>query len=174
MSVQGAKIDDFLFHFCSPGIQQNWQKNTLKEGCRESLKTLYRPENALSQSVPSKDISLFYIYGFYLVTWSSNLILPRFWSFSFGLKNPLDSPATKSNMCWRSVPGWWGCCLQFYCEEKGHVEEEFMKERRVTLSWPKLLHNPVVFTAVMFTSGSKVLHAVGYVLTLFAHIAYKD
>ena len=49
-----------------------------------------------------------------------------------------------------------------------------MKERRVTLSWPKLLHNPVVFTAVMFTSGSKVLHAVGYVLTLFAHIAYKD
>ena len=56
MSVQGAKIDDFFFFFlfCSPGIQQNWQKNMLKEGCWESLKTFFRSENALSQSVPSK------------------------------------------------------------------------------------------------------------------------
>ena len=81
-----------------------------------------------------KDISLFHIYGFYFVTWSSNLIPPRFWSLSFGLENLLASYSTKSNMCWRSVPGWWGCCLQFYCEEKDHVKEELMKERRVTMS----------------------------------------
>ena len=64
MDIQGAKIDDF--YFCSPGIQWNWQKNMLKEGCRESLKMLFRSENALSQSVPSKDISLFYISVFLL------------------------------------------------------------------------------------------------------------
>ena len=150
----------FFFIF-SPGIQQNWQKNMLKEVCWESLKTLFRSENALSQSVPSKDISLFYIYGFYFVTWSSNLIPPRFWPLSFGLENPLDSPSTKCNLCSRQVPGQWGCCLRFYCEEKGHVKEELMKERRVTMSLSKLLHNTVDFTAVMFASGSKVLHAVG-------------
>ena len=158
MDVQGAKIDDF--YFCSPGIQWNWQKNMLKEGCWESLKMLFHSENALSQSVPSKDISLFFMF-FYFVTWSSNLIPPRFWSLSFGLENLLASYSTKSNMCWRSVPGWWGCCLQFYCEEKDHVKEELMKERRVTMSWSKLLHNPVVFTAVMFAYGTKVLHATG-------------
>ena len=54
MSVQGAKIDDFLFHFCSPGIQRNRQKDTLKEGCQERLKTLFHSENVLSQSVASK------------------------------------------------------------------------------------------------------------------------
>ena len=36
-----------------------------------------------------------------------------------------------------------------------------MKERRVTMSLSKLLLNTVDFTAVMFASGSKVLHAVG-------------
>ena len=107
-----------------------------------------------------KDISLFHIYGFYFVTWSSNLIPPRFWSLSFGLENLLDSYSTKSNLCW-SVPGWWGCCLQFYCEEKSDVKEELMKDRRVTMSWSKLLHNPVDFTAVMFAYGTKVLHATG-------------
>ena len=62
MDAQGPKIDDF--YFCSPGIQWNWQKNMLKEGCRESLKMLFHSENVLSQLVPSKDISLFYICVF--------------------------------------------------------------------------------------------------------------
>ena len=36
-----------------------------------------------------------------------------------------------------------------------------MRDRRVTMSLSKLLQNSVDFTAVMFASGSKVLHAVG-------------
>ena len=62
MSVQGAKIDDFLFHFCSPGIQQNWQKNTLKEGCRESLDIISLRECIISITSIKGHLALLYLW----------------------------------------------------------------------------------------------------------------
>ena len=153
----------FFFFF---SFLQSWDSAKLaEEYVKRRVPGKFKDIISLRECVISissiKDISFFYIYGFYLVTQSSNLIPPRFWSLSFGLENPLDSSSTKSNLCLRQVPGQWGCCLQFYCEQKGHVKEQLMRDRRVTMSLSKLLQNPVDFTAVMFASGSKVLHAVG-------------
>lgn len=64
------------------------------QGCRGTI--------SLSVSSLSMDGSLtLWVYGFYSVTWGSNVICLRLWSLSFGLETVSLIPPTPSLMCHR-------------------------------------------------------------------------